>query len=81
MSKLSFEDSQKLWIEYMITRIYHNLVFPNINVMPVLSYTEWRKPDMYFIDGVNKKELPIQYNGKEYLSEQIETFDEWYNRI
>lgn len=80
-NQLSFEASQKLWVDYMVNRIYHNMVYPNLNIMPVLSYEEWRKPDMYFIDGINKKELPFRCNGKEYLSNQIETFTEWYNKI
>lgn len=81
MKEIPFEYSQKMWCNYMVTRIFHNLVYPNLNVIPILSYEEFIKPDMYFIDGINKVELPFTFKGKQYFSSDIETFNEWYSRI
>lgn len=77
--KLSFEASQKLWIECMVWDIFCKYAYPTLQPTPVVSYEEWCKPDMYYIDGINKKELPKRYKGKEYLSSQIETFHEWFS--
>lgn len=81
MKKLSFVDSQKMWIEYMTWQIFCKYAYPTLEAMPTISYPDWIKPDMYYIDGINKKELPHRHNGQEYLSSEIETFNEWYNKL
>lgn len=78
--KLSFEDSQKLWVEYMVWQIFCKYAYPGLQTMGPISYEEWIKPDLYYIDGINKKELPVRFKGEEYLSSEIETFNEWYNK-
>lgn len=75
--KLSFENSHRMWVQYMVWCIFCKYAYPTLQAMAPCSYEEWCKPDMYFIDGINKKELPHRYEGKEYLSSQIETINEW----
>lgn len=82
MTQMSFETSQRLWIGYMVSRISSNLVYgKTLGTPPVPSYLEFVAPDMYYIDGVNKVELPFIINGIEYKFNQIQTFNEWYNSI
>lgn len=82
MDKLSFEDSQRLWIRFMVTRIAHNIEYgKTLGVLPVLSYEEWCKPDLYYIDGINQMELPIRWNGTDYSASQLETFQEWFHNL
>lgn len=81
MKKLSFEIHYKMYLDYIIDRIWNKHLYPTLEVMPHKSFQEWSKPDMYYIDGINKVELPVRYKGEEYLSHQIETFTEWHNKL
>ena len=67
----------------MVWKIFCKYAYPALESShsPVLSFEEWMKPNMYFIDPVNKKELATRCEDKEYLSSEIETFNEWYESI
>ena len=82
MIKMSFEKAQSLYNVFMVDRIHNNLVYhKTLGALPVPSFEEWLMPDMYYIDGINKKELPHRLDGESFYSHQIETFNEWYKKI
>lgn len=80
--KLAFEQSQSKWIEYLVDEIHRKYVYPELhNGARILSYDDFIKPDLYYIDGINKEESPKIYKGIQYKSSEIETFTEWIGRI
>lgn len=79
---LSFDIAQKKWISYMVDCIERNIVYKDtLSPIAPCSFEEYIKPDIYFLDGIKQEELPKRWEGKEYYSNQIQSFQDWYNSI